>query len=541
MNEAVVTITYDDGRANNFDIALPYHQKYNLPATFAIIARRAITPSYWKRHMQPWQIVRALDLGMEIASHGYYHSEKFTELGDDKLDYELVQSKETLSGFCKEYDVSAICIPFSASNQRVIKEAEKHYKIIRVHGKKLNDIYSEDKVVHSYGLKNDTAIEEVKLWVDEAIEQKKWLVLMLHGVVDQPKAEGKYDITDTMLDSILGYLKAKEDKIRCLSFSEVLKLRSNGVKANRYSPLELTAPGSYVLRETEGYMITYHKCMNPKAGKKLIISFGGLPSKKTKKGFGSNFILNHGYDHVFVAQAPGSQYQQLSLEDFYDVLNPFLDEKSVYTYGSSLGAYAAIYYGGIIDAKIIAAAPKNSAHPDYIKSKFKNIEFLHNELINQPISSKTPTLLYDPYREEEARYINEKVLQAYPDAVKVEMPFSGHTVLNTLKEAGLLKKVILSIVEEDKLFEIRLPEESSYIWQAEKGRFYFNQGNFEVAKIHLEKSISININKEAINSLLKVYQRTGEIDKGKEVLKRVQSVGFDIRSKVQGNLLKIFH
>lgn len=511
MNKALVTITYDDGRVNNYDIAFPLHKKHGVPATFAIIAGRTMGAKYWKRHMQPWQVVEVYNNGVEISSHSYYHNEKLTIINDEKLNYELLESKRALAGFCNGNEVKTICIPYSASDKRVIEEAKKHYKLIRVHGKKFNEIYTDDPVVYSYGLKNDTSYETVKSWIDSAIEKKKWLVLMLHGVVDSIQVAGKYDITKKMLNEILGYIKSKENKIRCLSFNDVLELRENAKKeSDGVFPVDINDPGSYVLSEADGYMITYHRnSIDSEKRNKIVISFGGLPSKKTKTGFGTNFILKQGYDHIFVAQAPRSQYQHLSLEDFFKVVKPYVSEKDVYTYGSSLGGYAAIYYGGIIDAKVISAAPKNSAHESMRKKSFSHVEFLHSEYKDNPKSSYCPVVLYDPYREEESKFIQNHVLKAYPNAKLIKLPFAGHTVLHTMKESGVLTNFIKSYVENGILESFCLEEEHSYIWNAEVGRNYFLNKDFDSALPYYKKSFSIKINAEAAKGLLNIYHRWG--------------------------------
>ncbi|EKO3597160.1 polysaccharide deacetylase family protein [Vibrio metschnikovii] len=511
MREALLTITYDDGRINNFEVALPIHVEYDIPATFAIIAGRAISPKYWNRHMQPWQVCRAYNSGIEISSHGYYHKNKFIDLNDTQLTKELEDSKNILNGFCGNDEINSICIPFSSTNQRVITEASKYYKIIRIHGKQLNDVCSDSSVVYSYGLKNNTRFDDVKSWIDEAIENKKWLVLMLHGVVDHDSAEGKYDITKNLLSRILYYIKSRQDEIKCISFNEALKIKEKN--KNITSLLDISEPGSYVLSEQDGYMITYHRNkFEANNRNKVVISFGGLPSRKTKTGFGTKFLLKMGYDHIFVAQEAGSQYQKLSLEQFNKVVSPYLIGKDVYTYGSSLGAYAALYYGGVINAKIIASAPKNSAHPSMRKKRFNNVDFLHNEYVDNPKSLYEPVVLYDPFRSEETKFIHNYVLKAYPKANLVEFPYAGHTVLNTMKESGVLSKFITSYIDQDIIEDVELKSEDCYIWNAEKGRVFYMYGEIDKAGYYFKRSLDIQINSEAVKGMLNIYHDKNKTD-----------------------------
>lgn len=113
---------------------------------------------------------------------------------------------------------------------------------------------------------------------------------------------------------------------------------------------------SVVLADAEGYRLTYHP--GAKRAGTLLITFDTMLSGLSKEGFGTKFAKKRGYDHIFVAQAPDSWYQRLSLEEFEAVVAPLLGRyDKVFTYGSSLGGYAALYYAGVINARAVAAAP----------------------------------------------------------------------------------------------------------------------------------------------------------------------------------------
>lgn len=253
------------------------------------------------------------------------------------------------------------------------------------------------------------------------------------------------------------------------------------------------------MAEDENYMLTLHE--QPKRSNKLIITFGGLPSTKTKKGFGTDFVLSLGYDTIFVAQKEKTQYQGLSLEDFYKHVKPYIQNRDCITYGSSLGAYCAIYYAGIINALAIAAAPKNSAHPTIGRSEYSTIGFNHNEIIENPIADISPVIIYDPHHKEEARYIEKLIMPAYPEARLVKVPFSGHTVLNTMSRSKVLSVFIKNLIEKNKIEPFTLPTDDCYIWNAEKGRYFLKERDFKKGIFYLEKSLAIFPSKEAFEYL----------------------------------------
>lgn len=496
---AYITFSYDDGLKNNYDLALPLHEKYGVPASLAIISHRAVNPEFWEKYMSPREIVDADARGHEIVSHGVYHKQKYTELTEDELDFELVHSKRVLEGFVGN-EISAINIPFAKYNDEVLRRAKKYYKQVRLADEKFNLVGEGDGLIYANALNSKSSIDRVRRLVDKAVSENKWLVLMFHGINDNDDSGGLYSNSKDFLDQSLSYVKEyiREGSLTPVLFRDMLEHDFDKTKK------KVNEPKGMVLAEGEGYLITYHPAAVE--SKKILITFGGLPSSKTRTGFGSDYAIKKGYHHIFVAQAAGSQYQGLSLEKFRDAVLPLCAEKDVYTYGSSLGGYCALYYAGIINAQAIAAAPKNSAHP-MLKHNLKHpIEFKHLELIDAPKSKKNPIIIYDPHQREDARYIERLVLPAYKDANLVTVPFSGHLVLQVLSEHKILKPFIEGVMERNEVIDINYDFDGCSVWNYERGRVLARDGNPELAMPFLEKSLKIRYTKEADKLLKKLCE-----------------------------------
>ena len=496
---AYITFSYDDGLKNNYHLALPLHEKYNIPASLAIIAHRAVSPEFWDKYMSPREIVDADARGHEIVSHGVYHKTKYTELTHDELEYELSHSKKILNGFVSK-EIEAINIPFAKYNDEVLGLARKYYKQVRLADERLNLIGEAGGLIYANALNSKSSIERVKKLVDKAILENKWLVLMFHGINDNDDSGGLYSNSKEFLDQSLSYVKehVREGSLTPVLFRDMLEHGSIESKKKE------NEPDGVILAEDEGYLITYHPASSE--SKKMLITFGGLPSSKTRTGFGSDYAIKKGYHHIFVAQAAGSQYQGLSLEEFRDAVLPLCAGKDVYTYGSSLGGYCALYYAGIINAQAIAAAPKNSAHP-ILKHNLKHpMEFKHLELVDAPKSTKNPIIIYDPHQREDARYIERLVLPAYNDASLVKIPFSGHLVLQVLSEHKILKSFIEGVMERNEIIDVNYDCNGCSVWNYEKGRVLARDGEPELAVSFLKNSLKIRYSKEADKLLKKIRQ-----------------------------------
>lgn len=92
-----------------------------------------------------------------------------------------------------------------------------------------------------------------------------------------------------------------------------------------------------VIVEADDYKITYYN----NESNVTFVTFNGARSTKNDLPFGFNFLLENGWNLINVAQDNNTQYQSLSLDDFYENVHPLVLGKKVFSYGSSLGGYCA--------------------------------------------------------------------------------------------------------------------------------------------------------------------------------------------------------
>ncbi|GAA4910152.1 hypothetical protein GCM10025790_00070 [Nesterenkonia rhizosphaerae] len=289
------------------------------------------------------------------------------------------------------------------------------------------------------------------------------------------------------------------------------------------NPKERIPPGgSLTLASQPGYRITLRRAEHP--SRLLLICFGTVSSGLASTGFGSVFADKQGYDYLYVAQRKQSQYQELSLEAFRAAVLPYTrGYDRVVTYGGSLGGYAATYYGGSVNASIVASAPKNSAHSIISRSKHQNLIFTHRPVTEVPVSQHTPVIIFDPKREEDVTFIDGVIRPAYPHGNYVEIPYSGHAVLHTLQVYGVLKDFIVPIIEENTVPYVQLPTEGSYIWHGERGREHLLNNEYEDAETELRKSLVAFYHRNAVSTLARLYTKTADLDSLSKLLDEAES------------------
>lgn len=229
------------------------------------------------------------------------------------------------------------------------------------------------------------------------------------------------------------------------------------------------------LAARDGYRITFHR--NRREAQVLLVAFGAANSGLSERGFAADLARAKGYDYIYVAQRAKSWYQELSLDDFYQSVAPFaaLYPRTV-AYGSSLGAYCALYFGGAIGARVISSSPRNSLHPSVVTKKRATPLYRHADLDAVPISEHPPVVLHDPSVAVDVAFLNA-VVKPMDERLKViEVPFAGDAILQALRESGELSSFIGSLIERDEIHPIKWGGELSPIWQRERGRALIEGG-----------------------------------------------------------------
>jgi peptidoglycan/xylan/chitin deacetylase (PgdA/CDA1 family) len=111
-----VRLTFDDGNASDFEIALPALLQRGLRATFFVCSGRLDQATFLKRS----QIREIQSHGMQIGSHGIAHC-SWRHLDQAQLREEIEDSQRSLEAVCGS-PVGAAACPFGAYDRHVLNE-----------------------------------------------------------------------------------------------------------------------------------------------------------------------------------------------------------------------------------------------------------------------------------------------------------------------------------------------------------------------------------------------------------------------------------
>jgi peptidoglycan/xylan/chitin deacetylase (PgdA/CDA1 family) len=206
FSRPLVSITYDDGWANQYANAFPLQQQYGLPATFYIISGELTDqPDY----MSATQVVTLQKAGNEIASHSVTHPD-LTTVTPAQLQTEMQQSQVTLQGVVG-LPVTDFAYPFGAYNANTIAVGKQYYQSQRtvIDGLNTKDSFDITQLkIHEVDSNITTA--QVQAWIDQAIADKGWLILVYHETATSPvdPTDALYTTKPADLNTELAYIKS---------------------------------------------------------------------------------------------------------------------------------------------------------------------------------------------------------------------------------------------------------------------------------------------------------------------------------------------
>lgn len=185
----------------------------------------------------------------------------------------------------------------------------------------------------------------------------------------------------------------------------------------------------------------------------LVVTFDPLAYLTDKPPFGHDFLRRQGVDLLAVRKKKDNFYQPLSRAAFVAALQPLLGlYRRVVAYGSSLGAYAALYFCRDVDCTVIASSPRVSAHPRYGDALWQSRVAFRHELFDARTTPRcTAHILYDPKDRIDRPFIEDHVLLQFPAAHVMRLPYSGHPTNHFLSEIGFIAPFVRAVVARDSL------------------------------------------------------------------------------------------
>src|SRR3989344_5622906 len=211
----IVTLTFDDGNASQYTIAAPIMKAANQKAVFYVNSGLGGEAGF-----MTWAQVKDLKAsGFEIAGHTLNHSELPTltpaaiavEVNQDHANF-LAQGITPVS----------FASPFGAYDNETLAVITKKYDSHRAFANQGLNIWPYNKYLLTVRyVTNQTSVAQAQAWVNEAVAQDAWLVLVFHEILATVEPTDDYSWETAKFQSFITSLNTQG--IKAKTIEEVLK------------------------------------------------------------------------------------------------------------------------------------------------------------------------------------------------------------------------------------------------------------------------------------------------------------------------------
>jgi hypothetical protein len=208
FNRGIVTVNLDDGWLNQYQNAAPVLESQGLPASFFIITGSSITtpdPLY----MNVSQVVDLKNHGFEIGNHTKTHPD-LTTLSAAQQQDEMVASQSVFQSAIGVAPTD-FAYPFGAYNSATLSLGAGVFQTQRtvVSGFNTKDTINFQQLKIEE-VDSNISTAQVQAWINAAIAQKTWLILVYHEIATTPAdpTDALYTIPPTDFAAQMAYLKA---------------------------------------------------------------------------------------------------------------------------------------------------------------------------------------------------------------------------------------------------------------------------------------------------------------------------------------------
>lgn len=250
--------------------------------------------------------------------------------------------------------------------------------------------------------------------------------------------------------------------------------------------------------------------------RQTVVTFATLYTDIDTPAFSFPFLLAQGWDHIHVAQAKGTQYQNLTPQSLLHAVQPWLEGRDIWTYGSSLGGYAAIYYAAALGARAIASSPSLPAHPKSVRFPRDKVPIQHTPLDLFQTRQRC-YIFFDPEDAPDSLFVRSVLLPGCKNAVVTELPFAGHQALRQLASAGLLKSTIRHIIQHapDSLELDSTALTQTAVYWGQRAEAYFRNKQWSEAIEAGNRSLGRSPTVSVSNLVLKAMLRAKRLEEAR--------------------------
>ena len=224
-SQAKISFTFDDGLTSSINSAAPVLAEYGYTGTNYVITNCVgmttipnKCPADSDMSYMTWSQIKTLrdSYGWEIGSHGVSHKE-MSGLTAKKLEAEVANSKAAL--VAQGINPKAFATPYGDYDSKVMAAIAKYYSSHRGFADTgYNTWPYTDYLLRVQQVQYGVSVDTVRSYIDDAIANNTWLILVFHEVRDNPSVDPEdYQYSTANLSQIAAYVNQKNIKVTNIS------------------------------------------------------------------------------------------------------------------------------------------------------------------------------------------------------------------------------------------------------------------------------------------------------------------------------------
>ena len=214
QGSGMISFNFDDGFESSYINALPIFDRAGFKTTQYVITGRFKTAGY----VNEQQVLHMAAEGHEIGAHTRTHPH-LSQLTQEQLVNEIAGSRQDLQGIGVT-TVTSFAYPYGDENQKTENAVQlAGFSNARSTKYGLNDKNSDPFSLKFESVTAQSKFEKIKSAIDQAISEKKWLILVFHRTNEEGKSMSAHH---ELIQQIVDYVK--QQGVRVVTNSEGVKI-----------------------------------------------------------------------------------------------------------------------------------------------------------------------------------------------------------------------------------------------------------------------------------------------------------------------------
>ncbi|MBX4210463.1 DUF5011 domain-containing protein [Candidatus Parcubacteria bacterium] len=205
FSEGMVSFNFDDGWEATYKDAIPVLDAAGFKSTQYLVSQYINHPNF----MTTGEVLTLERNGHEIGAHTRTHA-RLTELTSDQAKFEIEGSFNELKALGVQH-IATFAYPYGLYNDRIIDMIKAAgFSGARAITNDLNTRNTDPYILARKPMEVGYTFNDVKGWIDQAIRDKSWVILVFHHV---DNSGDQFSVTPALFKQVVDYTKQTHIKV----------------------------------------------------------------------------------------------------------------------------------------------------------------------------------------------------------------------------------------------------------------------------------------------------------------------------------------